>query len=68
MIRMGKQRKIWGQICAIFVVAFCALYGVAYGEAILNVDSATGQANLEKFRSPVAAERSNISFQFPFPF
>ncbi len=67
MIRLGKSRKTFGPVCAAIIVV-CALLisvRVAFAEAILDVDASTVQVELSKFRSPIAAERAQISLQGP---
>ncbi len=67
MIRLGKSRNGFGPFCAamIFVCALLFAAGTACAEAILDVDANTVQVDLSKYRSPIAAERAQISLQGP---
>jgi diguanylate cyclase (GGDEF)-like protein/PAS domain S-box-containing protein len=67
MIRLGKLRNGFGPVCAaiLFVCALLFASNMAFAEAILDVDTNTIQVELSKYRSPIAAERAQISLQGP---
>jgi diguanylate cyclase (GGDEF)-like protein/PAS domain S-box-containing protein len=67
MIRLGYSRKTFGPVCAaiMFVCALLFSANFACAEAILDVDANTVQVELSKFRSPIAAERAQITLQGP---
>jgi diguanylate cyclase (GGDEF)-like protein/PAS domain S-box-containing protein len=67
MIRLGYSRKTFRPVCAAIVVVCALLFAAstAFAEAILDVDANTTQVELSKFRSPIAAERAQISLQGP---
>jgi diguanylate cyclase (GGDEF)-like protein/PAS domain S-box-containing protein len=67
MIRLGYSRKTFGPVCAAIMVV-CAMFlttNSVLAEAILDVDANTIQVELSKFRSPIAAERAQITLQGP---
>ena len=67
MIRLGYSRKTFGPVCAAILIV-CAMFfsaSLVYAEAILDVDANTVQVELSKFRSPIAAERAQITLQGP---
>ena len=67
MIRLGKSRKTFGPVCAaiLFVCALLFAANTVFAEAILDVDANTIQVELSKYRSPIGAERAQISLQGP---
>lgn len=67
MIRLGKSSKTFGPVCAaiLFVCALLFAANTVFAEAILDVDSNTIQVELSKYRSPIGAERAQISLQGP---
>ena len=67
MIRFCKSRQILKSVCATIVLALLILVSMAsaHAEAILDVDANVVQIDLSKYRSPIAAERAQISLQGP---
>ena len=67
MIRLGYSRKTFGPVCAAILIVCAMLFSanLVYAEAILDVDANTVQVELSKFRSPIAAERAQITLQGP---
>ena len=67
MIRLGKSSKTFGPVCAaiLFVCALLFAANTVFAEAILDVDANTIQVELSKYRSPIGAERAQISLQGP---
>ena len=67
MIRLEPIRKFLKSFCAtvFLVLAILAQTNLASADAILDVDANTVQLDLAKFRSPIAAEREDISLQGP---
>ena len=67
MIRLRKSRQIIKSVCATIMLALLVFACVqpSYADAILDVDANTTQIDLAKYRSPIAAERPQISLQGP---
>jgi diguanylate cyclase (GGDEF)-like protein len=66
MIRLSKYLKLCLQVCmTIFYISFLVIKPAQAAESILDVDSKTKIYDLEKFRTPIAAERNKIAVQGP---